>query len=321
MTERYVVYGNRRLKIDREETVLYVSDLDDEPGDASPVEVPRTDTTPPLELDGPPAGWELFEAEDFSDYPLGPLTLKDPWQPKFPHDSEVLNGEKEQAIYVIPKVNARGVKYNPLSVVEKSGRRAMAITPRKTPASELAASLNKPFQSGVASSKNFNTYGYYESWHILPDFDGAWVAAWLMGPSWWPEFDMIEYVAKVHRPKNSIHCAIHYKDKVKATNSGDVGVGRDVTFPGKVSEWFKVGGLWHPNFLAVYINGAIVWQVPNPVKTDTIMGLHDPAIRLFSFTITGKSPDSWGGPTVVDPATLTPFYIAGVKSYKVPERF
>lgn len=285
---------------------------------ASGVIVTDTMATPPLLLNDAPAGWILAEAEDWSGYPLGPVAEFDKakWQPRFSHNADTLNGSAEDELYVTPRVKAAGITYNPFSIVDKDGKRALAIMPKKATDADLAVFktlgyASEKYLSGVLSSLHEQVYGYFEAWHICPIFQGSWAADWLMGPSWFPEFDIMEHLTRVHG-NTKFWSAIHYSDTNQ--KDGEGGAGADSVAGVPVDQWFKLAGLWTPKFTAVYVNGKRIWWSPNPVKTDTIGGLHDPAHRVINLAL-GGAADSWPGPTG---DKLAPYYTGPMKTYKMP---
>jgi Glycosyl hydrolases family 16. len=284
----------------------------------SGVIVTGTMATPPLILHDAPQGWVQTEYEDWSLYPLGPVERFDPtkWMPRFSHDADTLNGAAEDELYVTPRVKAAGITYNPFSIVDKDGKRALAIMPKKASADELAIMKKlgystEKYLSGVLSSLHEQIYGYFEAWHICPNFLGSWAADWLMGPSWFPEFDIMEYLTKPHGT-SKIWSAIHYSDKTKSDGEG--GAGADSVIGVSTDHWFKLAGLWTPKFVAVYVNGSRIWWSPNPAKTDTIGGLHDLAHRVVNLAL-GGAPDSWAGPTG---DKLAPYYTGPMHTFRMP---
>ena len=276
--------------------------------------------TPPLAISGPPVGWVMTEDEDWSGYAMGPVAAFNPakFQPRFSHGADTLNGSAEDQLYVTPRVKAAGITYNPFAVVESGHKdfpRALAIMPKKADAAELAimgkfGDGNEKYLSGVLSSLHEQVYGYYEAWHKCPNFLGSWAADWLMGPSWLPEFDIMECLTKPHGT-TKFWSAIHYADQSKP---GSVtGVGADGVVGVQTDQWFLLAGVWTPRFLAVYANGKRVWWAPNPVKTATVEGLHDPAHRVINLAL-GGSPDSWAGPTG---GAVAPYYTGRMRTFKM----
>jgi beta-glucanase (GH16 family) len=274
------------------------------------------DTTAPSILSGPPAGFVLNgKVENWEDYPEGPVTaFKAPWYDDFSHHEPTLNGENEAELYVTPKTKALGIAYNPFSVVTKDGVKWLSITAKAAHADELKKMVwngqQKTVLSGVLSSSLEQVYGYYEAEQILPLFKGSWFANWLMGPSWWPEFDFVEHLSTPYG-SGKWWSAIHYED-----NGKDRGNGGDYDLPGSVTMRHTVRALWMPKYLAVYFNDKKVFEVPNPAKAGTIQGLHDPAHRVVNLAVGGPA-STWATPVDLNQLPASAF-VRGLAQYSLP---
>lgn len=274
----------------------------------SAIEVTATQTTPPGTLDGPPKGWMLDGPyETFEQYPDGPLAvLPTPWYPKFSHNADYLNGDNEGQCYATPASISRGVTHRPFSVKTLNGKKWLGITARKTPTNELSISHNKPVQSGVMSNAREFLFGYMEAEFIMPLFKGSWAAWWCMGPSWFPEIDMIEHLYTPYGANkwfSNLHWSVSGAHKAS---------GGTVALPGAVNVPFKSRCLWTPKFIAVYYNNQLVFSKPNPGYELA----NNLAHQVINLAVGGKA-STWATPVDVN-AMPQILYCRGLGQWKAP---
>ena len=119
------------------------------------------------------------------------------------------------------------------------------------------SSIGGPYISGAMHSGQVYkaTYGYYEINCRQPAGPGAWTAFWMPNEVA-GEMDFLEQAGTTG---NEIGCGVHY------TGSDGVGSGTQyhiVTQPNATSQFNTYGGLWTPNYVAFYFNGALIFSAP-----------------------------------------------------------
>ena len=265
----------------------------------------------PLDIAKPPAriapgigpdGWSRWLFDDFVDGLK--FDGRDPgglWKPMFTNGAMTLNQEKQGYVYPgqAGKNGTRGT-YDPFSIVERDGKKWLAITARKTPDAEKDATWGMPYQSGVIAnwSRGNQTYGYFEATMILPEVKGVWPAFWLMngdGPGglpdvWPPEIDILEWPNGAQAGPTKVWVNAHWTDLGRAnkrnSSGGWIDIGRSVHEP------VVYGCLWTPRHISFYHDGALTRSVPNAPAAMGVHGIHLPMHAVINLAM----GDPWAGP-------------------------
>lgn len=236
-----------------------------------------------------------------------------------------LNDEQEYYTWKGDKGGSKpdtiGTSFDPFPVIEKNGKKYLAITGRLTSAEDMSAgrTWGMHYQSGLIANwnKGNQTYGYFEAKLIVPDVKGVWPAFWLMngdGPGnlsdvWPPEIDILEWPNGADARNSTVpynrraFTNVHWKDASTGSHKstgGWVDTGAIVTGPEPV----HYGCLWTKNYVAFYHNGKRTKVVANN-------GLHLPMHVVFNLALGGN----WPG-TIEDPKLPCLFLITDFAQWK-----
>jgi beta-glucanase (GH16 family) len=149
------------------------------------------------------------------------------------------------------------------------------------------------------SAKTFNQrYGYFEAVLQCPEGRGLWPAFWLRGEHTVPEIDILEILG--HEPTRG-YTTLHYMD-------GDVKRSAHIEAWAEFREWRKVGLLWTPELLQLYIDDKPAGGGPIPNY-----GAYVPMSIYLNLAVGG----SWPGPP--DKNTIFPA-VFGVRDLRVWQR-
>jgi len=119
--------------------------------------------------------------------------------------------------------------------------------------------------TGLVSSKDSYTYGWFEAQIKLPTQKWMWSAFWLMGSDGWPpEIDIFEALTRENAEDISMLPNIHWGDKGSTTfPKGDWGAPR-IKLKSPNRRWIQYACHWTPEFIRIYMDGHLVQECTIP---------------------------------------------------------
>ncbi len=190
--------------------------------------------------------------------------------------------------------------------------RYLAITAQPAPPAAKPALWNRPYTSGVITTRfSFaQRYGYYEVSAQLPDGRGLWPAFWLLpaAPASSPagtELDVFEHLGRAPR---ATFCTLHYQGRTWFWAPKAVVWEHKVVLPFEPSRGFHLyGAAWSPEQIVWYVDRHEVCRQPTPPGMDQKMYM------LLNLAVGG----SWAGPPDATTRFPASFYVKSVNVWRL----